>query len=63
MYRLKRKNSYKTTKCKKRIGEIGKQFCVEIYTVRKPQDAEELFSWLTKMVQDGTGIELIIRKV
>lgn len=48
---------------KKRLGEIEKQFCAEIYIVRKPQEAEELFARLTKMVKDGTGIELIIRKV
>jgi hypothetical protein len=48
---------------KKRIGEIEKQFCAEIYTVRTPQEAEKLFSRLTKMVKNGTGIELIVRRL
>ena len=46
-----------------RIGEIEKQLRSELYTVKKPQEAGELFNRLTKMVQGGTGIELIVRRL
>jgi sugar-specific transcriptional regulator TrmB len=48
---------------KNRIGEIEKQPRFELYTVSKPQEAEELFERLTKMVQSGTGVELIVRRL
>jgi len=48
---------------KKRIGEIEPQLHSEIYTMKKPEEAEELFTQLTKMVKSGTGIELIVRRL
>jgi hypothetical protein len=48
---------------KNRISEIEKQLRSELYTVSKPQEAEELFNRLTKIVESGTGIELIVRRL
>jgi hypothetical protein len=45
------------------VIRIEKQFCSEIHTVTKPEQAQELFERLTESVKHGQGMELIIRMV
>jgi len=45
------------------LATIENQLCSELYTVRTPKEAGELFARLVENVRLGHGLELIVRKV
>jgi hypothetical protein len=45
------------------VTHIDNEFYSELYTVRKPQVAKDVFSRLTKKVKQGQSIKLIVHKV
>jgi len=48
---------------KNMLLELEKQMSPELHTIQTPEEADKLFSYLTKLIQGVTGIELIIRRV
>jgi hypothetical protein len=45
------------------VTHIDNSFYSELYTVRTPTEAKQVFSRLTKKVKQGQDIELIIHRV